>query len=305
MSFHLLLLALQSIHRISRKLGISVDLPSFFELYGLPPEFFNKAISRVSSILEELVSKHRVSWWSVYLESDIGKERILIAKEIGLSSRDRVVDIGCGRGYFTIAATRLASQVVGVDLMNGFSRPAWWFHFNRALELLGLSHKVQGVRADACRTPFRDSCFDIATAVHCVRNFRSTNDIIGAIKEMKRIVRNNGYVVIVENLPEARNELQEAHLKLHSIRVKLLRDELDYFSREELVEMVNRVGFKDVQAKIVDYNLCSTPALFYVDAKKLHGKAKDSTLEEYERTIHFVRKHGEASTPVIIIKARK
>ncbi len=230
---------------------------------------------------------------------------MLIAREIGLSSGDCVVDIGCGRGYFIIAAARLAGQVVGVDLMNGFSRPTWWFHFNRAMELLGLSHKVQGVRADACRTPFRDSCFNVATAAHCIRNFRSTNDIIGAIREMKRIVRNNGYVVIVENLPEARNKLQEAHLKLHSIRVKLLRDELDYFSKEELLKIINRVGFKDVQVKIINYNLCATPTLFYVDAKKLHGEAKDSMLEEYERTIQFVRKHGEASTPVIIIKARK
>jgi len=59
---HLLILALQLVHRIARKLSVSIDLPSFFELYGSSPEVFNHAINKLSVLLGKLINEYGVSW---------------------------------------------------------------------------------------------------------------------------------------------------------------------------------------------------------------------------------------------------
>ena len=64
-------------------------------------------------------------------------------------------------------------------------------------------------------------------------------------------------------------------------------------------------GFRDIEVRIVDYNLCSTPALFYIDVAKLRGEVEDSIIGEYEGLIQLVRRIGEVLPPTIIIKARK
>ncbi len=66
----------------------------------------------------------------------------------------------CRKLGSTIAIARSVKQVIGVDLMNGVGRYGWWLHFNKALELLGLSLRVQGLRADATLLPLRDSMFN-------------------------------------------------------------------------------------------------------------------------------------------------
>ncbi len=304
MSVHLEVLALQSIHRIARRCGVEVNLPSFFELYGASPEVFSTVLANLRTIVRKLIDAGYVTWWDVYLESDIGRERMLIAEDIGLRSSDAVLDVGCGRGYFTIAAARFAGYVVGVDLMDGFGRYGWWSSFKLAMKLLGLAGRVQGVRCNAVKLPFKDSSFNVVVAVHSLRNFQDTCAIVGALREMKRVVVRGGLVVLVENLPEVRSRRQEIHLKLHSIRVEILGDELPYLSKNELIELVGEVGFRDLEVEVRDYGLCSTPVIFHVDEGKLSG-LEEELVGEYRRAIELVRVFGECSTPIAILKAWK
>ena len=44
---------------------------------------------------------------------------------------------------------------------------------------------------------------------------------------MKRVVKPGGYVVLIENLPIARNQAQENHLQLRRIRAQVVKNELD------------------------------------------------------------------------------
>ncbi len=51
-------------------------------------------------------------------------------------------------------------------------------------------------------------------------------------------------------------------MRLPSLRVRLIKSELRYLSKEELMENSQRDWFKDVEVKVVDYGLCFTPAIF-------------------------------------------
>jgi len=67
-----------------------------------------------------------------------------------------VLDVGCGRGYFTIAATKCSRRVIGLDAMNGMSRRGWWKNFRESLYELKLIRKIQGLKAHAQSIPLKD-----------------------------------------------------------------------------------------------------------------------------------------------------
>jgi len=305
MNIHLGILALQSLRKIMTKLGVKAHVPGFFDLYGSSPAEFEDALQRVSLILHDFIREYGITWWDIYLESDIGAERVLLLDELGISGEDRVLDVGCGRGYFSYAAARVARMIVGIDLMDALGRVEWWDQFLEAVRLLKLEGRVYGVAADAAKMPFRDSWFDVAAAVHSVRNFGSIEVVKATVKEMKRVVKPGGYVILVENIPTAKSELQRNHLRLHSLRVRFIKSELSYLSKEELTEIINEMEFKDVEVKVVDYGLCSTPAIFYIGKEQAEKGGDPVVISEFREVTQAIRRVGEASPPALIIKARK
>ena len=68
------------------------------------------------------------------------------------------------------------------------------------MRLLGLEKRVWSVVADARMLSFSDSKFDILAAVCSIRDFSSIEVLIAAIKEMKRVIKQGGYVVLIECL---------------------------------------------------------------------------------------------------------
>ena len=120
MGLNLQILGLQSIPRLAERLGVEVEFPTnaFIEsLHG--GEDFGRILEDCKRILASFFGESDASWWDVYCNSDIGLERMAITKEMQLDKKDRVLDVGCGRGYSSIAVARLVKSVVGLDLMDG------------------------------------------------------------------------------------------------------------------------------------------------------------------------------------------
>ncbi|MHA1834317.1 MAG: class I SAM-dependent methyltransferase [Candidatus Baldrarchaeia archaeon] len=302
MSVNLQLLGIQAIPRLTKKLSVQVEFPRWSKFFGISPIDFQKILSEAGRIVKQFFEDFKVSWWDIYLNSDIGIERAALAKEMKLREDDIVLDVGCGRGYFTIAAAKNVKFVVGLDLMNGYGRQGWWKNFKTTMQELNLLKNVQGMRSDAQQLPFEEGSFTVVAAVHSIRNFPNKQSIERAISEMKRVVVEGGSVIIVENLPVARTKAQEAHLKMFKCKVKYSSGELYYFSKRELLEMFRKTGFRndDVEIKILDYNLSATPPLFSLNASLLSEEKR-----EYNEAVEMIRKWGEASPPTILIKATK
>ena len=145
-------------------------------------------MSEAERIVKQFFKDFKVSWWDIYLNSDIGIERAALEKEMKLREDDIVLDVGCGRGYFTIAAAKNVKFVVGLDLMNGYGRQGWWKNFKTTMQELNLLKKVQGMRSNAQQLPFKEGSFTVVAAVHSIRNFPNKQSIGRAISEMKRVV---------------------------------------------------------------------------------------------------------------------
>ena len=308
MGVNLQLLGITAIPRLAKKFGVQVEFPEERMLFSMSPTGFQKVFEDAGRILTMFFEEFKVSWWDVYCNSDIGMERMALAKEMQLQEHDVILDVGCGRGYFSIAAARFSGFVVGLDLMNGFGRKGWWRNFRTSVRELNLSDRVTGVRSDARRIPFKDSSFAVAAAVHSIRNFENKHCIERTLREMKRVVAKGGSVVIVESLPVARTKAQEAHLQMFRCKVKCTSGELDFLPEEELVEMFQKVEFKKIEVRELDYNWSAAPPLFCLNchlSSTLTESERKEARKAYDKAISMIRKWGETSPPAILIKAIK
>lgn len=107
-----------------------------------------------------------------------------ISKNINLSKKNTLLDVGCGNGFFTYHFAKLC-DVTGID----FSE-----------QMLKINPHYKLIRGDAENLPFANNSFDIAFCSNLLHHLRNPEK---AINEMKRVSKK--YVIISE--PNRNNPL--------------------------------------------------------------------------------------------------
>lgn len=293
----------QSVPRLVKQHNVNATLPEERALYGSSMQQFIDFMGEHEQVLRQLFLELGVTWKDVYLNSDVGKERLVLADKMEIDQNDSVLDVGCGRGFFTIAAAYRAKSVVGLDLMNGLGRKGWWQRFNRTMQKLQLNHKVVGVKGNSAIMPFKNEAFSMASSVHAIRNFQDLETIRNTFKEMKRVTKKGGRVIVVETLPSAKNNTQEAHIKMFNCKVKYSRGELPYLTERELRNLLESVGLRISKIKAFDFNLSVAPPYFFLNISTLPEEQRAEAAREYDEAVEAVRKHGETSPPTLVADA--
>ena len=114
----------------------------------------------------------------------------------GLPERARILDLGAGTmdGAVAIARRAPAATVVAADFAREMLR-AGRGKLDGDGPARSLAARVFPQIADGHALPFADGAFDGAFSAFCVRNFR---DLPRAMRELRRVVRPGGRVVILE-----------------------------------------------------------------------------------------------------------
>jgi len=292
----------QAVPRLSKKHGLSVVLPNEKSLYGQSLEGFISTFGRFEAALRQLFEEFGVTWRDVYSNSDVGEERLRLAEILSMNSNDIVLDVGCGRGFFTVAAAGHAKAVVGLDLMNGLGRVGWWKRFRGTMGEFNLNRKVIGVRASAADMPFKDEAFSVVACVHAMRNFSDVETIQKGFSEMKRVTKKAGHMFVVETLPTARNQAQEAHLRMFQCKVKYARGELPYLTEEQITALLQKAGLRRLECKVLDFNLSVAPPFFFLNTSTLPLAQRKEAEEEYNGAVEAIRRWGEASPPTLLVE---
>jgi SAM-dependent methyltransferase len=140
----------------------------------------------------------------VHSEAD-GMARTLAAAKIEPGMR--VLDVACGPGIVACAAALEAAHVTGIDLT-----PAMIEQARERQRSQGLTN-LDWHLGDATRLPFADASFDVVLTRY---SFHHMTAPAAALREMKRVCRKNGRVVVIDATPSP--ETQAAYDRMEILR---------------------------------------------------------------------------------------
>jgi len=108
-----------------------------------------------------------------------------MVRHFGLNSGNRVLDVGCGKGFLAKDLMNVCPglEVFGLDISDYAVR-------NCEPEVIG---RLQV--GNAVAMPFPDACFDAVIAINTVHNLERSG-CIQALREIQRVSRGNSYVQI-------------------------------------------------------------------------------------------------------------
>ena len=179
-----------------------------------------------------------------------------LERECGLTPAARIADIGCGTGLLAQVLLRFGCEVFGVE-PNAEMRAA----AEEALAAETRFHSIAG-RAEATTLP--DAAFDVVTAGQAFHWF----DPAGARREFARILKPNGWLVLVWNERAAGGGFQAAYETVvkdcAAERTRIEEDAIDLvFGHHDwrLVEFPNRqvMNMESLQGRLASSSYAPLP----------------------------------------------
>jgi SAM-dependent methyltransferase len=135
--------------------------------------------------------------------SKVGKKRRArrLMEAIDWKGDEHVLDVGCGHGLLLIEAAKHLDEgrAVGVDLWRSVDQ--WGNSPEAAMrnaQLEGVAERVELRDADACELPFPDRSFDVVISSLVVHNIRDRGDQARAVREMARVLKPSGRLMITD-----------------------------------------------------------------------------------------------------------
>ena len=121
-----------------------------------------------------------------------------MAKHYGLKAGDRILDVGCGKGYLLYEFTQVVPgvEVVGLDISQ-----------------YGIDHAKEEVKpflhqGTAASLPFADGSFDFVVSLGTLHNLE-IQELFSAVREIERVGKGTQKYIMVESY---RNEREKANL---------------------------------------------------------------------------------------------
>jgi SAM-dependent methyltransferase len=132
-----------------------------------------------------------------YLEGRWEKVARLMAAQYGIKPGDKILDIGCGKGFLLYDFTKVVPgiEVFGIDISS----------YAIANSKAEISERLQV--GNATSLPFPDRHFDFVYSITTLHNLHCY-DLDKALREMQRVSKKNSYLCV----ESYRNEVEKANL---------------------------------------------------------------------------------------------
>lgn len=157
---------------------------------------------------DDRISEQFTRWAKPFSELPVhsdadGMARTLSAAKIEPSMR--VLDVACGPGIVACAAALQAAHVTGIDLTPAMLEQAR--ERQKSLKLNNVDWRV----GDATQLPFDDGGFDVVLTRY---SFHHMPFPAAALREMKRVCREGGRIVVIDATPSVATQAAYDHMEI-------------------------------------------------------------------------------------------
>lgn len=175
---------------------------------------------------------------------------------LGKHQPQDILDIATGTGDFAMLMARRIQprHITGADISEGMMDVG-----RKKVKEAGLQDTISFQREDCLSLTFPDGTFDAVTSAYGVRNFQ---DLDQGLREMQRVLRPGGHLLIVELTPPPRFPMKQlfwlyAHVAMPLIGRLISHDDSAYTylprtmeafpQAEEMESILHRAGFAEVE----------------------------------------------------------
>ncbi len=186
-------------------------------------------------------------------------------KELALDEPKSILDVATGTGDFAFEAMRLKpTKMVGIDISDGMLNVG-----REKIKKRKLTDKMEFLNADSEDLPFDDNHFDAVTVSFGVRNFQN---LLKGLKEINRVLKTDGKVVILEFSKPRRFPLKQAYFlyfkfimpvvgklvsKDKSAYAYLPQSVMAFPEGKEFEAIMDKAGFKTIKTQPVTGGIAS------------------------------------------------
>lgn len=201
-------------------------------------------------IAESFDSKRRHPW----------KEVIKFIKQLPVSSR--ILDLGCGNARHTRVLLERNFEAIGLDVSYRILQTA------KENELSLVKNKLTSlINSDARVLPFKNKVFDGIIMIAVIHHFDSIEDRMEILREIKRILTENGTCLIstwLKTHPRFQKEDLYQLVKSGEKDIfvpwtlpngKKINRYYYLFEKEEFEALILQLGFKIINSEISNHNL--------------------------------------------------
>ncbi len=166
--------------------------------------------SLVLGILISLIALYSLATYLIPIYYINPLKSIDLSHMLTLEGSELVLDVGCGLGRATNGAAKLLTtgKVIGVDIWDKLEIPgnspekAY-----RNSEIEGVRDRVEFRYGDAFQLPFDDELFDVVICAGLLTSFRGDQEKVISIREMRRVLKTNGTLLMREPINKLRTIL--------------------------------------------------------------------------------------------------
>lgn len=177
-----------------------------------------------------------------------------------------ILDVATGTGDFAILASRLIKpqEIIGIDISEGMMAVG-----REKVKQAGLNTVIRFKREDCTALSFEADSFDAITVAFGVRNFDGLDK---GLEEMHRVMKQGGQLVILELSSPTRFPMKQLYRFYSKTAMPLIgklisKDDSAYTylpqsieacpQGEQMAEIINRAGFKEVEYEPLTFGICT------------------------------------------------
>ena len=159
-----------------------------------------------------------------------------------------ICDLGCGDGELLKVLSRKSKIIQGVGV-------------DRHI-VSGKNGKLEFINSDISEVSLPENFFN-AVLMLAVIEHMDIDKVSQVLAEAKRILKSGGKLIITTPTPQSKSILEFLAFKMKIISRDEIAEHKHYYAKNELLEILAKLGFKKVQAEYFQFHLNS----FYVMEK--------------------------------------